>query len=111
MQTLNLIEGFPFVTILQPSEYYDFVMEPPVDSEPSVVFIQTRSGTFKRERCGGVICNRCPFLEVSFRDYRIPLDQNSYENAYCNSVDGDLFIRTILSPLRITKTKDLHEPN
>lgn len=111
MQTLNLIKGFPSVVILQPSEYYDFVIEPREDYKPSVVFVQTRSGVFRRECCPGVGCNHCPFLEVSFRDYRIPLRQKHYETNYCGNIDVDLFIRSILSPLRFAKTKDLHETN
>ena len=111
MQTLNLIKGYPPVVILQPSEFYDYIVEPPAGLQPSVAFIQTRLGTYQRHSCSAVDCTKCPFIEVSFRDYRIPISTRDYESNYCGGIDTDLFIRSVLSPIRFAKTKDLHETN
>lgn len=109
MKTLNLIKGLPPVVILKPSEYYNFVIDSPNYRPPSVVFVKTLSGKYVRESCSGVDCSQCPFLEVSFRDYRIPFTKESYDGAYCGGINQDLFVRSILSPMRLAKTKDLHE--
>lgn len=108
MKIITIIPNYPPINILQPEEYYHYVYADNETRVGKVTFVEYEPSKYRRETCSGVACELCPFLEYSYRDYRIPLDQDYYDDHNCSRIDENLFINSVLTPPRLAKTKELH---
>lgn len=111
MRLITVIPNYPPIVIFQPEEFYHFMYADNDIKINKVTFVEYAPNTYRRETCTNVDCEKCPYLEYSHRDYRIPLDQDYYNTYNCHRIDENLFVNSILNLPRLAKTKELHEAN